>query len=59
MNRHKKQQIKLECIQHKTLCYDYKNVVSLENVYACYAVIWWWWYSIRATNVVGLQKLEN
>jgi hypothetical protein len=60
MNRHTKQQIKLEMQkQHKALCYEYKNATSLEEVVARYAAICSWWYSSRLANVIGLQELEN
>ncbi len=40
LNRHTKQQIKLELHeQHKTLCYEYKNAMSLEEANVCYATI--------------------
>jgi hypothetical protein len=40
LNRHKTQQIKLELHeQHNTLCYEYKNAMSLEEANVCYATI--------------------
>jgi hypothetical protein len=43
MDKHKKQQIKLELREwHKALCYVYKNVASLEEVDAWYATICCW-----------------
>lgn len=43
MDKHKKQQIKLKLREwHKALCYEYKNVASLEEVDAWYATICCW-----------------
>jgi phosphorylcholine metabolism protein LicD len=43
MDKHKKQQIKLElCEWHMALCYEYKNVTSLEEVDAWYVAIHCW-----------------
>jgi hypothetical protein len=60
MDKHTKQQIK-KMLQdkHRILCYEYKNVISLEEVNLKYATIHYWWYSLGATNEVGLQELEN
>jgi hypothetical protein len=41
MDKHTNQQIKLElCQQHKTLCFEYKNVALLEEADVQYVVIW-------------------
>jgi hypothetical protein len=45
--------------QHRTLCYEYKNVISLEEVDVQYVVIHYWWYSLTTTNEARLQLLEN
>jgi hypothetical protein len=40
MDIHTKQQIKLEmCEQHKTLCYEYKNVASMKETNVRYVTI--------------------
>lgn len=40
MDIHTKQQIKQEmCEQHKTLCYEYKNANSLEEINVRYVTI--------------------
>jgi hypothetical protein len=41
------------------VCYEYKNVISLEEVDSLYATIRCWWYSLGATNEVGLQEFNN
>jgi len=42
-----------------TLCYEYKNVISLEEIDVQYVVIRCWWYSSMTTNEARLQLLEN
>jgi hypothetical protein len=60
MDRHKKQQIKPKLQEkHRTLCYEYKNAIFLEEVNVQYATIYCWWYSSSATNEARLQELEN
>jgi hypothetical protein len=39
---------------HRTLCFEYKNAISLEEENAQYAVIRCWWYSLGATHEVEL-----
>jgi hypothetical protein len=45
--------------QHKTLYYDYKKAMSLEEVNLQYATIRLWWYSSRATSKGTIHKLNN
>jgi hypothetical protein len=44
--------------KHRTLCYEYKNAISLEEVDVQYVTIYYWWYFSMAVHEVGLQKLE-
>jgi hypothetical protein len=60
MDKCTKQQIKLKFLnKHKTLYYEYRNAIFLEEVDVWYATIHYWWYSLGVVDEVGLQKLEN
>jgi len=60
MNKYTKQHSKPELQdKHKTLCYEYRNVISLEEANAQYVIIYCWWYSSGVIDEVRLQKLEN
>jgi hypothetical protein len=45
--------------KHRSLCYEYKSAISLEEANVRYATIHYWWYSSWTSNEVGLQELEN
>jgi hypothetical protein len=59
MDKHTKQHIKLGLQKKRTLCYEYKNAISLEKANVQYATIRYWWYSSSVIDETGLQKLEN
>jgi hypothetical protein len=60
MDKHTKQHIKLELREkHRTLCYEYKNAISLEEAGAQYVAIWCWWYSSGTINEARFQELED
>jgi hypothetical protein len=56
MDRHTKQHIKPKLRKkHKTLCYEYKSAISLEEVDVWYVAICYWWDSLGVVNEIGLQ----
>ena len=44
--------------QHRQLCKQYKNALSMEDAEVCYFAIKAWWLSSIATTTEGLQRLE-
>jgi hypothetical protein len=60
MDKHTKQQIKLKLQnKHRTLCYEYKNAISLEEIDVWYATIHCLLYSLGVANEARFQELEN
>ncbi len=45
--------------KNRTLWYEYKNAISLEEIDVRYTIIQCWWYSLGVTNQVGLHELDN
>jgi len=45
--------------KHRTLCYEYKNAISLEEADVWYVTIHCWWYSYGVVNEAKPQELEN
>jgi hypothetical protein len=45
--------------QHMTLCYEYNNVVYLEEANAQYETIHYWWYSLGVDDQARFHELEN
>jgi hypothetical protein len=45
--------------KHRTLCYEYKNAILLEEATVQYATICYWWYFFRVANEARFQELEN
>jgi hypothetical protein len=40
--------------KHRTLCYEYKNAISLEEVNVWCTIIHCWWYSSDVDDEAGL-----
>jgi len=45
--------------KNRTLWYEYKNAISLEEIDVRYTIIQCWWYFLGVTNQVGLHELDN
>jgi hypothetical protein len=45
--------------QYKSLCYDYKKAMSLEETDLRYVVIRSWWYSFGTTSEGAIQEFNN
>jgi hypothetical protein len=46
-------------INTKTLCYDYKNAMSLEEIDLWYATTQFWWYSSGVASEGAIYELNN
>ena len=59
LEKHTKQYIKHDLQdQHKQLCIQYRNAISIDEAETCYLAIKAWWSSSGATSESGLRHLE-